>query len=128
MDRSVWTINNKHFTLILDAKTESGKVSDRKFSPGEDIWTNEIPQLKFEDENTQKEYDNFISDLLMLLSEPNVDQVFIDAKIGEESEYDTSATYEPVIILKHCISFFQYFINSIKFQSISRFGFGFGCY
>ena len=137
MDRSVWTINNKHFTLILDAKTESGKVSDRKFSPGEDIWTNEIPQLKFEDENTQKEYDNFISDLLMLLSEPNVDQVFIDAKIGEESEYDTSATYEPVIIrkiedyeliLKHGISFFQYFINSIKFQSISRFGFGFGCY
>ena len=100
MDRSVWTINNKHFTLILDAKTESGKVSDRKFSPGEDIWTNEIPQLKFEDENTQKEYDNFISDLLMLLSEPNVDQVFIDAKIGEESEYDTSATYEPVIIRK----------------------------
>ena len=69
MDRSVWTINNKHFTLILDAKTESGKVSDRKFSPGEDIWTNEIPQLKFEDENTQK-------------------------------EYDTSATYEPVIIRK----------------------------
>ena len=100
MDRSVWTINNKHFTLILDAKTESGKVSDRKFSPGEDIWTNEIPQLKFEDENTQKEYDNFISDLLMLLSEPNVDQVFIDAKIGEESEYDTSGTYEPVIIRK----------------------------
>ena len=47
-----------------------------------------------------KEYDNFISDLLMLLSEPNVDQVFIDAKIGEESEYDTSATYEPVIIRK----------------------------
>ena len=30
----------------------------------------------------------------------NVDQVFIDAKIGEESEYDTSATYEPVIIRK----------------------------
>ena len=60
----------------------------------------EIPQLKFEDENTQKEYDNFISDLLMLLSEPNVDHVFIDAKIGEESEYDTSATYEPVIIRK----------------------------
>ena len=26
IDRSVWTINNKHFTLILDAKTESGKV------------------------------------------------------------------------------------------------------
>ena len=57
-------------------------------------------KVKFEDENTQKEYDNFISDLLMLLSEPNVDQVFIDAKIGEESEYDTSATYEPVIIRK----------------------------
>lgn len=36
----------------------------------------------------------------MLLSEPNVDHVFIDAKIGEESEYDTSATYEPVIIRK----------------------------
>ena len=50
--------------------------------------------------NIIQEYDNFISDLLMLLSEPNVDQVFIDAKIGEESEYDTSATYEPVIIRK----------------------------
>ena len=58
MDRSVWTINNKHFTLILDAKTEHGKISDRKFSPGEDIWTSEIPQLKFEDDNIQKEYDN----------------------------------------------------------------------
>ncbi len=41
-------------------KTEHEKISDRKFSQGEDIWTNEIPQLKFEDENTQKEYDNFI--------------------------------------------------------------------
>ena len=50
--------------------------------------------------NIIQEYDNFISDLLMLLSEPNVDHVFIDAKIGEESEYDTSATYEPVIIRK----------------------------
>ena len=100
MDRSVWTINNKHFTLILDAKTEHGKISDRKFSPGEDIWTSEIPQLKFEDDNIQKEYDNFISDLLMLLSEPSVDQVFIEAKIGEESEYNATSTYEPIIIRK----------------------------
>ena len=124
MDRSVWTINNKHFTLILDAKTESGKVSDRKFSPGEDIWTNEIPQLKFEDENTQKEYDNFISDLLMLLSEPNVDQVFIDAKIGEESEYDTSATYEPVIIRK-IEKYIEYMITIlIKLPRTEKFSIG----
>ncbi len=27
-----------------------------------------------------------LSDLLMLLSEPSVNQVFIEAKIGEESE------------------------------------------
>lgn len=81
-------------------KQKAEKLVTENSVPGEDIWTNEIPQLKFEDENTQKEYDNFISDLLILLSEPNVDQVFIDAKIGEESEYDTSATYEPVIIRK----------------------------
>lgn len=100
MDRSVWTINNKHFTLILDAKTDYKKISDRKFSPGEDMWTSEIPQLKFEDGLIQEEYDNFISDLLMLLSEPSVDEVFITAKIGEESEYNPMSTYEPIIIRK----------------------------
>ena len=100
MDRSVWTINNTHFTLILDAKIAGEKLSDRKFSPGEDIWTSEIPQLKFEDSLIQEEYDNFISDLLMLLSEPSVDKVFIDAKIGEESEYNPLSTYEPIIIRK----------------------------
>lgn len=81
-------------------KQNMKKISDRKFSPGEDIWTSEIPQLKFEDDNIQKEYDNFISDLLMLLSEPSVDQVFIEAKIGEESEYNATSTYEPIIIRK----------------------------
>ncbi len=100
MDRSVWTINNTHFTLILDAKIADEKLSDRKFSPGEDIWTSEIPQLKFEDSLIQEEYDNFISDLLMLLSEPSVDKVFIDAKIGEESEYNPLSAYEPIIIRK----------------------------
>lgn len=100
MDRSVWAIHNKYFTLILDGKTEENKVSDRKFSPGEDIWTNEIPQLKFNDENIQEEYNNFISDLLMFLSEPQADKVFLDAKIGEESEYSTKTTYKPIIIRK----------------------------
>lgn len=36
----------------------------------------------------------------MLLSEPSVDQVFIEAKIGEESEYNATSTYEPIIIRK----------------------------
>lgn len=100
MERSVWTIHNKDFTLILDGKIEDENISDQKFSPGEDIWTNEIPQLKFEDEIIQKAYDNFVSDLLMLLSEPTVNQIFIEAKIGEESEYNPPSTYNPLIIRK----------------------------
>ncbi len=100
MERSVWTIHNKDFTLILDGKTENGKISNRKFSPGEDIWTNEIPQLKFKDENIQDAYDKFTSDLLMLFSEPGVNEVFINAKIGEESEYNPVSTYNPLIIRK----------------------------
>ena len=100
MERNVWTIHNKDFALILDAKIEDKNISDRKFSPGDDIWTNEIPQLKFEDEIIQDTYDKFISDLLMLFSEPGVDEVFINAKIGEESEYNPLSTYNPLIIRK----------------------------
>ena len=36
---------------------------------------------------TEKDYEEFISDILTLFSEPDADKVFIDAKIGEESEY-----------------------------------------
>ncbi|WP_299525167.1 hypothetical protein [uncultured Methanobrevibacter sp.] len=100
MDRSVWTINNKHFTLILDAETKNRKINDKKFSLGEDIWTNEIPQLKFNDLTLQEEYNQFISDLLIFLSEPTANQVLIEAKIGEESEYNPISTYEPIIIRK----------------------------
>ena len=60
---------------------------DKKFSPGNDIWTNELPRLGFSDESVQKDYDEFISDIFSLFSEPRVNEVFIDAKLGEESEY-----------------------------------------
>lgn len=100
MDRSLWTINNKHFTLILDAEIKNGKIIDKKFSPGEDLWTNEIPKLKFNESSVQKEYEQFISDLLLFLSEPTVNQVLIEAKIGEESEYNPMSIHEPIIIRK----------------------------
>ena len=90
MERAVWIILNKNFSLTLDGEIKDGKVVDKKFSPGEDIWTNEIPRLGFSDENAQKDYDEFTSDIFTLFSEPGVDEVFIDAKIGEESEYVNS--------------------------------------
>ena len=87
MERAVWIILNKNFSLTLDGEVKDDKVIDKKFSPGEDIWTNEIPRLGFSDENVQKDYDEFISDILTLFAEPTVNEVFINAKIGEESEY-----------------------------------------
>ena len=51
MERAVWIILNKHFSLTLDGEMADGKVIDKKFSPGEDIWTNELPRLGFSDEN-----------------------------------------------------------------------------
>ena len=87
MDRAVWIILNEDFSLTLDAEILEEKIVDKKFSPGSDIWTNELPRLGFESEKLQKDYDNFIEDILTLFSEPSVDKVFIDAKIGEESEY-----------------------------------------
>ena len=87
MERAVWIILNKNFSLTLDGEIKEGKVVDKKFSPGNDIWTNELPRLGFNDENVQKDYDEFISDIFALFSEPTANEVFIDAKIGEESEY-----------------------------------------
>lgn len=87
MERSVWIILNKNFSLTLDGEIKDGKVTDKKFSPGQDLWTNEIPRLGFSDEKAQKDYDEFTSDILTLFSEPGADEVFINAKIGEESEY-----------------------------------------
>lgn len=71
----------------MDGEVKDDKVIDKKFSPGEDIWTNEIPILGFSDENVQKDYDEFISDIFTLFAEPTANEVFINAKIGEESEY-----------------------------------------
>lgn len=88
MERAVWIILNKNFSLTLDGEILNKKVVDKKFSPGNDIWTNELPRLGFSDENVQKEYNDFITDVLTLFSEPKVNDVFIDAKIGEESEYN----------------------------------------
>lgn len=87
MDRAVWIILNRNFSMTMDCEIKGGKITDKKFSPGSDIWTNELPRLGFSDENAQKDYDEFISDIVALFAEPSVDEVFINAKIGEESEY-----------------------------------------
>ena len=87
MDRAVWIIINKNFSITMDGEIRDNKIADRKFSPGSDIWTDEVPRLGFSDENLQKDYDDFIKDILTLFSEPSSDEVFADAKIGEESEY-----------------------------------------
>ena len=100
MDRAIWIILNTNFSLTLDAEIKDKKVVDKKFSPGEDIWTEELPRLGFSDEVIQKEYDDFISDIITLFAEPSVNQVFIDAKIGEESEYANSSISSPIIIRK----------------------------
>lgn len=98
MDRAVWIILNKNFSLTLDGEIKNGKLIDKKFSPGKDIWTEELPRLGFSDENIQKDYDSFIDDIITLFTEPEVDKVFIDAKIGEESEYVNAKT--PLLIRK----------------------------
>ena len=87
MDRAVWIILNKNFSLTLDSQIANGKIIDKKFSPCEDIWTEELPHLGFSSKNVQKDYDEFINDIIALFMEPGIDKVFIDAKIGEESEY-----------------------------------------
>lgn len=98
MERAVWIILNENFSLTLDSEIKNNKITDKKFSPGGDIWTHEIPRLGFSDEKVQKDYDDFISDVLTLFGEPSVDNVFIDAKIGEESEYIFSKN--PLVIRK----------------------------
>ena len=87
MDRCVWIILNRNFEMILDGEISGKKVIDKKFSPGSDIWTNELPQLKIKDEQVQKEYDEFRNDILTFFLEPQAEEVLINAKIGEESEY-----------------------------------------
>lgn len=91
-------ILNKNFSLTLDAEIVDGKVTDKKFSPGKDIWTNELPRLGFSSESVQNDYNEFTSDILTLFSEPGADDVFINAKIGEESEYVNAKN--PLIIRK----------------------------
>lgn len=98
MDRAVWIILNKNFSLTLDGKIEDGKVTDKKFSPGSDIWTEELPRLGFSDEKVQNDYEEFLMDIETLFSESSVDEVFINAKLGEESEYLNSKS--PLVIRK----------------------------
>ena len=95
MNRCVWIILNRNFEMMLDGEVSDNRVVDKKFSPGSDIWTNELPQLKIKDENVQKEYDSFREDILTFFLESQADKVLIDAKIGEESEY-----LEKIIIRK----------------------------
>ncbi|MBE6500151.1 MAG: hypothetical protein E7Z80_06380 [Methanobrevibacter thaueri] len=98
MERAVWIILNQNFSLTLDAEIKNKKIIDKKFSPGNDLWTNELPQLGFNDENIQKEYDDFLNDIICLFSETGADEVFINAKIGEESEYVNAKS--PLLIRK----------------------------
>ncbi len=98
MDRAVWIILNKNFSLTLDAEIKDGKITDRKFSPGSDIWTEEIPRLGFSAEKVQNDYEDFILDIETLFSETSADEVFINAKLGEESEYLYSKS--PLVIRK----------------------------
>lgn len=95
MNRCVWIILNRNFEMMLDGEVSDNRVVDKKFSPGSDIWTNELPKLRIKDENVQKEYDSFIEDILTFFLEPQADEVLINAKIGEESEY-----LEKIIIRK----------------------------
>ncbi len=81
--------------MMLDAQILENRIVDKKFSPGSDIWTNELPELRIKDEKVQKEYDEFRGDILTFFLEPQADKVLIDAKIGEESEY-----LEKIIIRK----------------------------
>ena len=98
MKRAVWIILNENFSTTLDSEIKNGKITDKKFSPGGDIWTSEIPRLGFDDEKVQKDYDEFVMDIFTLFSEPMADKVFIDAKIGEESKYLNSK--RPLVIRK----------------------------
>lgn len=95
MNRCVWVILNENFEMLLDGQVSEKKVVDKKFSPGSDLWTNELPQLKIKDEKVQSEYDEFRNDILTFFLEPQADEVLINAKIGEESEY-----LEKIIIRK----------------------------
>lgn len=98
MDRAVWIILNKNFSLTMDSEIKEGKIIDKKFSPGSDIWTNELPRLGFSDEKIQEDYEDFLSDIIMLFAESRADEVFIDAKLGEESEYIKAKN--PLVIRK----------------------------
>ncbi|MEE1128960.1 MAG: hypothetical protein UHW99_03160 [Methanobrevibacter sp.] len=98
MERAVWIILNKNFSITMDSEIKNGKITDKKFSPGEDIWTDELPRLGFSSENIQKDYDEFIMDIISLFSEVDADKVFIDAKLGEESEYVNAKS--PLLIRK----------------------------
>ena len=98
MERAVWIILNENFSLTLDGEIKDDEVIDKKFSPGSDIWTNELPRLGFSDEKVQNDYDNFLTDIITLFAETRVNEVFIDAKIGEESEYVNSKA--PLVIRK----------------------------
>ena len=98
MERAVWIILNKNFSLTMDSEIKDRKITDKKFSPGSDIWTNELPRLGFSDEQVQMDYEDFLSDIISLFAEVGVDDVFIDAKLGEESEYINAK--DPLVIRK----------------------------
>ena len=54
MNRCVWIILNKNFEMMLDGENDENQLKDKKFSPGRDIWTEELPLLRIGDEQIQK--------------------------------------------------------------------------
>ena len=100
MQKTVWIILNPNFSLTLDGEILNNKVTDKKFSVGSDLWTNELPELKFSNKKLQKDYDNFIKDIIIFFSENRSNEVFINAKLGEESEYDNNLITNHLIIRK----------------------------
>lgn len=98
MERAVWIILNEYFSLTLDGEIDDNRVVDKKFSPGNDIWTNELPRLGFSDEKVQKDYDDFLKDIFSFFAELQANEVLIDAKLGEESEYINCE--KPLVIRK----------------------------
>ena len=108
MERAVWIILNNNFSLTLDSEIKNGKIERKPVKSLEfgvdgsynvdyaSINANGVKSPN--NDSFQKDYDIFISDIMTLFTEPSVDTVFIDAKLGEESEYVNSK--EPLVIRK----------------------------
>ena len=62
------------------------------------LQVSEVLDLLYMLRDIQNDYNDFVFDIVALFAEPSVDKVFIDAKIGEESEYVNAKN--PLVIRK----------------------------